>query len=698
MVVGTAGYMSPEQVRGEAVDPRSDLFSFGAILYEMLTGRSSFGRATAVETMTAVLKEDPPAPLRSDVPALERIVSRCLEKAREARFQSARDLAFALEVLSGTHTAQTVVVKERRRWRAVLGAAVVALSIFAAAASWLNRGAAPSPVEDPLANARFTRLTEWEGTEALAEISPDGRFVAFLADRLGQFDIWLNQVGTGEFKNLTADIPSLIPPGILLRPHGFSGDGAEIWFSLTGEAGDRKRLMPLIGATSRAFLGERDAAPAWSPDGTRIAYFNAKPSAGDPLFVADRNGADARQILSVSPEEMSLHNHNPVWSPDNQWIYFVRGPEPTSEMDVWRIRPSGGPPERLTERHTGMNFLTPIDSQTLLYVAHAEDRSGPWLWSLDVESRVTRRVNSGLDHYTSVSASRDGRRIVATAANPTATLWTVPILDRLAEDRDTERHSVTTVPAMAPRFGGTSLYYLSPRGTGDALWRFHDGQESEVWKGAAEELSVPPAVSPDGLRVAVVVSQEGKRRLTVMAADGTSPRSLAPSIEIEGPPGIGTVDWSPDGAWIVTGGRDAQGAALFKIPVDGGEPVRLVEGQAVNPIWSPDNTLIVYAGPFVAAQVELYGVRPDGTPVDLSRMRVRQGAYRFLSSGTGLVYVPRDEENFWLLDLATRKQRPLTRLSDQGRLQTFDIRADGKQIVFDRTRQNSNIVLIDLPK
>ena len=713
LVLGTAGYMSPEQVRGEAVDARSDLFSFGAILYEMLTGHPSFSRGTSVETMTAVLKEDPPAPLRSDVPALERIVSRCLEKTREARFQSARDLAFALEVLSGTNATAVPAagVKAPRRWLAALGIAVVVLGVFAGLTSWLTLRTKPSPVEAPLANARFTRFTDWEGTEALAEISPDGRFVAFLADRLGQFDIWLNQVGTDDPRNLTPDLPSLNPPGVVLRPHGFSGDGAEIWFSLNGEPGARKRLMPLIGGTSRAFLGEGDSAPSWSPDGTRIVYFNNKPAAGDPLFVADRTGADARQILDVAPDELMLHNHNPVWSPDGQWIYFVRGVEPVSEMDVWRIRPSGGPPERLTEQHAAVNFLTPLDSRTLLYVARAEDRSGPWLWAVDVETKITRRVNSGLDQYTSVSASRDGRRIVATAANPTATLWTVPILDRVSEDRDAEKHPVTTVPALAPRFGGTSLYYLSSRGTGDALWRFHDGQASEIWRGADRSLSEPPAVSPDGLRLAVVVRQEGKRQLTLMAADGTSPRRLAASIDIEGAPGAGTVDWSPDGAWIVTGGRDAQGPALFKIPVDGGAPIRLVAGQAANPIWSPDDTLIVYAGPFIAAQVELFGVRPDGTPVDLpvldqprqssfpvSRMRVRQGAYRFLPDGKGLVYLPRDQDDFWLFDLATKKQRQLTRLSNQGRLQSFDIRADGKQIVFDRTRQNANIVLIDRPK
>jgi Tol biopolymer transport system component len=149
----------------------------------------------------------------------------------------------------------------------------------------------------------------------------------------------------------------------------------------------------------------------------------------------------------------------------------------------------------------------------------------------------------------------------------------------------------------------------------------------------------------------------------------------------------------------VTGGHDAKGQALFIIPVDTGVPVRLREGNWVNPLWSPDGTLIVYAGRSVVGQVELLGVRPDGTAVELPHVMVRPGGYRFLPDGTGLVYLPRIPSlDFSLLDFATGKSRQLTRLSNQGALRTFDITPDGKDIVFDRSRQNSNIVLIELPK
>jgi Tol biopolymer transport system component len=453
-------------------------------------------------------------------------------------------------------------------------------------------------------------------------------------------------------------------------------------------------IMPLMGGTPRAFLDKEATAPAWSQDGTRLTYL--KNVDGDPLFVADRMGADAHRIL-VQPGE---HNHNPVWASDDQWIYFANGLQPTDAMDVWRVRPTGGPPERLTEHATEVNFMAPLDTRTLLYVAREQNRLGPWLWALDVEHRVTRRVSTGLGKYTSVSASRDGRRVVATVANPTSSLWRVPLLDRQAEDRDVQPYPLPTTRALAPRFAGTSLFYLSASGAGDGLWRRdQDGQASEISKGGDGGLYEPPAVSPDGSRAAIIVRPAGKRHLSIVTADGRSSQTLAPSIDIEGAVNQGTADWSPDGKWIVTGGRDTQGPGLFKIPVNGGVPVRLVTGLAVNPVWSPAGDLIVYAGKFFTGQVELHGVRPDGTPVELPSVRTRPGGYRFLPGGTGLVYLPFIPAlDFWRFDFATKADRQITHLSNQGNLGTFDITPDGKAIVFDRSHENSDIVLIDLPK
>jgi Tol biopolymer transport system component len=698
MVVGTQGYMSPEQVRGEAVDARSDLFSFGAVFYELLTSQPAFIRGTGPETMAAILKEDPPEPPSTiSAPGLMRIISRCLEKAREARFQSARDLGFALEFLSGTgatSTSKSTVAGGRsRRWRTAVNIAVVVLSILVAAASWLTRDTAP-----PLVNATFTLLTNWEGTEEGAEISPDGKFVAFLSDRAGEYDIWLSQLGTGYFTNLTSDFPPLAAAGFVVRKLGFSDDGSEIWFN-PGD-GQKLMIMPAMGGTPRPFLREGANTPAFAPDGSGVVYVY-KGSGDDPVYLADRNGLDRTEILPAG----NLKNMNPVFSPDGQWIFFGRGLELAQNagpMDVWRLRPSGGAPEQVTRQRLSINFLAPLDARRLLFVAYDEDQSGPWLFELDVQRGRSRRVPSGIDQYTSVATSRNGQRAVATVVNPGASLWRVPILGRLAEERDVEQYPlpVPTGVARAPRFGGkTTLFYLSARGTRDGLWKLQDGRAAEVWRGVDAAVSEPAAVSPDGQRVVVVVTQGGKRHLSIMSADGTGARTLAPSVEINGAAGEGAVDWSPDGTRLVAGGRDDKGPALFVIPVDTGVPIRLREGKWVNPIWSPNGDLIVYSGASLIGQVALLGVRPDGTPVEMPNVLARPGGYRFLPDGKGLVYLPRIPSlDFWTVDLATAKSRALTSLSNLGALRTFDITSDGKYIVFDRSRQNANIVLIDMPK
>ncbi len=711
--MGTAAYMSPEQARGLAVDKRTDIWAFGCVLYEMLTGHVAFPGPTVSDTIVKVLEHEPhwsalpettPAPIR-------RLLLRCLTKDPKRRLRDIGDVRIEIdaidEVLPGG-SAPAAATKTRTTWLPWI--AVTALAVAVVVWDIQRTG---DTLDDPMAGARFTRFTDWEGTEGGAAISPDGRFVAFIADREGEFDLWVSQVGTGEFRNLTANIPSLGAPHRLLRSVGFSGDGADIWFSISADPVlSRKMLVPLAGGTPRAFLGEGDATPSWSPDGSRLVYFkNTNPS--DLLFTADRTGGDATEVRIEASDQAGwsrgpqrTHNHNPIWSSDDRWLYFVHGWQRTlnwtDEMDVWRVPPSGGAPERLTNQNTAVTFLTPLDGRTLLYVAHGEEGAGPWLWALDTRSGITRRVSSGLEQYTSIAASRDGRRVAATLVSPTADLWTVPILDRPAEDRDVRPYRLPTARAHAPRFSARSLFFLSARGSADGLWRFQDGQAFEVRKSADGAMFDPPAVSRDGSRVAVVLANRSRRRLAIMSVDGTGLRGAAESIDIHG-----TADWSPDDQWIVAGGiDDAQGQGLFKIPVNGGPPVRLVSGPAANPVWSPDGKLIVYAGALATGQeAPLLGVRPDGVPVELPPLRVRPGGHRFLPDGRGLVYLSRsDSLDFWVVDLETKKARQLTRLTGQGRsgrfdiTPGFDITLDGKQIVFDRSRENADVVLIDLPK
>ena len=697
-LIGTAAYMSPEQARGLTVDKRTDIWAFGCVLYEMLTGRTAFAGETVSDSIARILEREPDwSALPSSTPEpIRRLLRRCLAKDAKQRVRDIGDARIELdatgEVLPATRH-NTAGSRRLTHWLPWVAVAALALAMVAIEA---RRPAVA--VQNPLAHARFTPLTNWDGAEEGVEISPDGKFVAFLADHDGEFDIWLTQVGSGSFSNLTQNVPPLVASGSIVRKLGFSGDGSQIWFN----PGDRKLLllMPLTGGSSRAFLPPDSNTPAWSPDGSKLVYFQKPPDGDDPMYVADATGANPREIPLP---RSGLHRNNPVWSPDD-WIYFVSGSEPQSEMnvDLWRARPAGGNPERLTNQHAAVNYPAQIDARTLLYVAREEDGSGPWLWALDVARKTTMRVSPGVDQYTSIAASRDGRRIVATVANPGSTLWRVPLTDRVTADSGLVEPYALPVPtgqAFSPRFSGTALFYLSARGTGDGLWKVENGRGAQVWRNVDAALSEPAAVSPDGRRLALVVRQNGTRTLWIMSPDGSNRRTLAESIDIEGAAGQGAVDWSPDSNSIVAGGRDAEGSALFRIPADGGAPQRIVQGAAFNPVWSPDGNLIVYARRSSVGQVQLIATRADGTAVEFPPVMVRPGGYRFLPSGKGLVYLPGiHAQNFWLLDFETRQQRQLTNLSNEGALRTFDITADGKSIVFDRLRQNTNIVLIELPK
>jgi Tol biopolymer transport system component/tRNA A-37 threonylcarbamoyl transferase component Bud32 len=690
VVMGTVAYMSPEQAVGHVVDHRTDIFSLGVVLFELLSGKRPFSGDSSVEIMHGILHEPQPR-LTTIPPELEEILFKALAKDPKDRYQHAGD--FGLDLRRFQHGWKTGSLSSVRagalslpmRWLPFMVAAIVLGIVVGTTWSFTRHEV---PWVNPLENAVFTRLTDFAGSELAAEISPDGKFVAFLADRDGPFDLFVSQVGSGHFQNLTQGKTGELLE--LTRSTGFSGDGSEIWLR-GGPDPVGLNLIPLMGGVPRPFL--HAVAVSLSPDGTKIVYHQGAPL-GDPMFVADRTGANAKQIF-IEPNPGG-HCHYPVWSKDGKWIYFVRGNLAALDMDLWRIPPEGGQPERLTHHHSNVAFPAPLDIHTVLYVATSEDGSGPWLYALDVEHKVSRRVTIGLERYLSVAASADGRRAVATVANPSASLWSVPVLDHPAEEQDVKPYPLPTVRALGPRFGADSLFYLSALGGGDGLWRYRNNQVLEIWKGSDGALLAPAAISADGRHVAIALRKQGRVLLNMMSDDGLGLTPLSNTLDVRG-----SAAWSPDDRWIATGGQDEKGPGLFKIPVQGGTPVRLTNVAAFNPVWSPDGTLIVYSGAAIGRYQPLLSVRPDGTALKLPDIKVRADGerYRFLPNGMGLVYMDGfiRHLDFRLLDLTTMKTRPLTHLNTPSTMRTFDLTPDSKRIVFDRLRENSDIVIIDLP-
>jgi Tol biopolymer transport system component len=705
-VMGTVGYMSPEQAAGHPVDVRSDQFSFGSMLYEMATGTRAFARGTTPETLTAIIREEPEpiVVLNSRVPAPVRwIVERCLAKEPRSRYASTEDLARELmtiqdhlsEAASGAVelAAKHPLPRHRLLW---LSAAVTAILAVLGAAFWHLRRT-ETFWKNPLAEARFTRLTDWEGTEFDADISRDGKFVAFLADREGVFDVWVTQVGGGEFRNLTHGQHTRLA-NQQVRSVGFSGDGARLWLRIPAEKGRQDVsvwVVPTMGGTERPFLPENSIQAAWSPDGGRVLYFTQDP--GDPIFIADRGGGNARQIFVDRP---GIHNHYLTWSPDGRFVYFVRGIPTTWDMDIWRIPSTGGRPERVTRHHSRVAYPTFLDEKTLVYTAATGGMyslSGSDLYAIDVERQIAHRVSFGLEEYISIAASADGRRLVAAVANPTRNLWTVPISDHVAEEAEAARFRLQGVSADAPRFGPGYLLYLSSMGTADGLWSFKEGATTELWRSSEGAVVAAPAVSHDGAQIAFAVRVGEHSRLQVMSADGTNLHPAAESLDVRDAP-----SWSPDGRWIAVCANEGGANPLFKVPVQGGAPIRLVDGVIFDPVWSPDGRYIIYSESVGGSLYPVKAVTPDGRPFPFQKLEVRYGGnrYRFLPSGKGLVVSVGKERhylNFWLVDLETQGMRQLTNLKPGFDIRDFDISPDGKQIVFARVSENSDIVLIDRP-
>ncbi len=707
-IVGTVPYMAPEQISGGLVDARVDIFAFGAVLYELVAGCHPFEGKTDADVLHAILRLPPKpiADLRADTPApLRFALEKALEKDPADRYQTMRefvvDLKRCLRAKPSEQEAAPLRAVVRRRWLPSAVAIAVATGLAVAALTIWRLRPSEAPAPNPLEGAKFTRLTDFEGTELDAEISNDGRFVVFVSDRDGPFDAWVTQVGTGQFVNLTKGrVPELLAD--VNRNVGFFYDGAEVWLRAQTRGADGKLLesrllrIPTLGGAPQPFL-DPGVNMASSPDGSKIVYHGF--AVGDPMFVADRTGSNPRQIYIANA---GIHCHYPAWSADGQFIYFVRG-IPPGAMDVWRIAANGGEAERLTFHNSKVGYPAPLDDRTLLYVATAEDASGSWLYTLDLQRRRSRRASFGVEQYISISAGAPApgrpRRLAATVANPSVNLWSVPVTEHVVDETGATRVSVPTVRASAPRFGPDSILYLSSKGGGEGLWKFQDEVASELWNAANGAVAAAPAVSPDGSHVCFPVRQQGRVTLYVMNANGTGRRQLAESLDVRGAP-----SWSPDGRWLAVAADDEKnGPRVFKVPVDGQAPVRLVDSLSLNPAWSPDGRFIVYAGPDQGGQFPLKAVTPDKQPYPLPELFLRRGAERFcfLPKSHTLVTLQGEfwnrQQDFWLIDLDTHRQRQLTRLRPGSLIAGFDVSPDGRQIIFDRARDNADIVLIDLP-
>jgi eukaryotic-like serine/threonine-protein kinase len=517
-VMGTVGYMSPEQVSGKPADHRADIFALGAILYEMLTGKRAFQKGTPAETMSAILNEDPPgvAQVAPATPlALQRVVQRCLEKNPEQRFQSASDLAFALEALSDSTGASAAAPKalgfNKAGWKwAVVGTLVVVLVAGGGLVLFRTRESA-GPVR-----LEYTQLTNFADSAVAPALSPDGRMLAFIRGNetfIGPGEIFVKLLPDGEPVQLTHDgRPKM-------GPLAFSPDGSRIAYSIS--AADTW-TVPVFGGEPRHWLANAGGLSWISfPGGQRQILFSGLTGQGIHMgvYTASESRADERTVYL--PKDVNGMAHRSYLSPDGRSIL-------TAEMDIsgWlpcRSVPFDGssPGERVGPQPSQCTDAAwSPDGKWMYFSANTEE--GFHIWRQPYPDGLPERVTSGATEEQGISFAADGRSFVTSVGEKQSTIWVHTSLG----DRQITSQGYGFLPSFSA--DGKRLYYLQ---RSRANRRFVSG---ELWvvnliTGTRERL-LPDFllehynVAADGNRIIFIALDEaGHSPLWIAALDGSSP-------------------------------------------------------------------------------------------------------------------------------------------------------------------------------
>jgi eukaryotic-like serine/threonine-protein kinase len=630
VVLGTAAYMSPEQARGQFVDKRSDVWAFGCVLYEMLTGRSVFARATVADTVAVILEREPDwSALPAATPtSLRRLLRRCLDKHRNQRLRDIADARHALDDIEDDASRVTSSFP-RTQWPRLLAGAAIVASVAAIAAVLASRGASPAPATTSTSGPQFTRVTADAAFSTEPALSRDGTLVVYASGRdgMGQLDLWLQRTSGGQPVRLTSDTADDRQPD-------FSPDGSLIAFR-SDRADGGVYVMPALGGNAR-LIAEGGRRPRFSPDGTRIAFWTGPWLAGAgarergySVFVVPANGG-----LPTRVADGFWTARDPVWAPDGQSLLFfgrkTADDSPSGGFDWWWAPLDGREPVptgayQIMARH---GLSDAIDSDFVgvrqeplpatwtkagvLFSAGLGD--GVSLWRLSVSPSTGQAAETSLERLTSgaelaqLPSADDSGRIAFQSSTEGYASLTLPL--------DANAGRVTGSIVRQTFWGGQAgnrnsldqagrlLVYLRTGAAESEIWvkDIQTGQERHLV--TAPSVALNPVISHDGARVAYSVP--GSTHVTgyVVPTSGGTAREVCQCVlqgwfsdnqrilALDGPGGsrrvrvidvvkgteadlvrhptfnVGRADISPDGRWLAFNSQ----RQTFIVPVRPGNP------------------------------------------------------------------------------------------------------------------------------
>lgn len=650
-LLGTARYMSPEQARGLEVDGRSDIFSIGVVLYEMVAGQAPFAGATMADVMAAILDKDP-VPLvrfRSDVPAeLEWIVAKALTKDRDERYQTAREmlsdlkrLASRLEREAERERTGEPVPADRRELKASHGElapirlrqlsrmaipATLVLIALAALAVMIYRTIGTPPTETPAGPLRIVPFTSFPGTEDYPAFSRDGERIAFTWDgeHEDNADIYIKLIGEGAPLRLTTHPAPDVNPV-------WSPDGRHILFFRQLPDRDVIYMVPSLGGPERKVDEKASQVPwwnvAWSPDGKTLALSD-KSSPEEPfsIFLLSLNSGERRRLTLPPPGWLG---HGDLgFSPDGTRLAFIavagRGVD-----DLHVVAVAGAEPKRLT--FEPIQIWDPVWTADGREIVFAARRGGGAfsLWRIPASGGTPELVHGVGQNALRPTISGSGNRLAYTQSLADTNIWRIEVPGSTGQRNPPTRLIYSTQADSDPEYSpdGSRIAFASTRSGNSEIWVCQSDGSNPIQLTTLGGLTRTPRWSPDGRHIAFESHPAGGSNadVYVVAAEGGRPRRLTTDASEERAPG-----WSRDARWIYFGSARSGMGQIWKAPAEGGEAVQVTQGGGFEGFESADGRWLYYTrGRYEGEPTGVWRVPAGGGKETLVFDNRKPGLWRF---------------------------------------------------------------------